>query len=375
MPQRPVGWWLTALAVSLLGPLAVQGQPNCSDAGSSCQNTTDSVAPPATPCQNGASCQNGNDGVGYTCACVAGWTGVNCADMVGCETAPCLHGGVCTDYATGGYNCACASEFTGVNCAAAAVNPDHPHYLGNIEVWNSSIDNHTSWPGYDDVVPMPGYTTYRLRLPLVQSISPTLSGDPLNVYAIFGDWNNIPHVPAPYFDTFATDHTQPPSSSFFEMSPTMFNDLMLTSFISVGNQGPITATNPAPNLGVVGDAINEWSSTSPLTLGQNPGPTEDFSLFWMEPNSATLSAADYPNGPLLAQLTLPTEQPFFVQLGVQGQSSVETDPDYSATVVWVYHPNQSNGECPAGQEHSDAWPGDDCTLDIGAPTSLLSQLV
>ena len=48
------------------------------------------------------------------------------------------------------------------------------------------------------------------------------AGDPLNVYAIFGDGSNIPHVPPAYFNAYSTDHTVPPNGDFFAMSP-MFN--------------------------------------------------------------------------------------------------------------------------------------------------------
>ena len=156
--------------------LPVQSQANCSNG--SCLNASNSSAAALGPCQNGGWCVNGASGAGYTCACQEEWSGINCAEHIestdDCAAGgndpvygPCAHGGLCTDH-LGGYACTCTSEFSGVNCEVASTNQDHPHHLGTIEVWDSEVSGHASWPGYDDVQPLAGHTTYRLRLPLVR---------------------------------------------------------------------------------------------------------------------------------------------------------------------------------------------------------------
>ncbi|XP_031553321.1 neurogenic locus notch homolog protein 1-like isoform X4 [Actinia tenebrosa] len=68
----------------------------------------------ANPCKNGGNCvQNGN---GYTCKCVQGYTGKNCdQDVNECLKSPCRNGATCTN-TNGGYRCQCTSAFKGKNC-------------------------------------------------------------------------------------------------------------------------------------------------------------------------------------------------------------------------------------------------------------------
>jgi hypothetical protein len=91
------------------------------------------------------------------------------------------------------------------------------------------------------------------------------------------------------------------------------------SFLSLGPD-----SDPGYNSGQVGKALERWSSKLPLTLGQHPGPLDDFSLFWMDPDLPDKQEAAWATNkrPLIAQLTLPEDQSWFVQLGLQGRSGV-----------------------------------------------------
>ncbi len=66
------------------------------------------------PCQNGGSCASRF--VGYTCMCVAGYSGVNCQTEINeCASRPCMNGGTCTDHLNS-FSCLCASGFVGTVC-------------------------------------------------------------------------------------------------------------------------------------------------------------------------------------------------------------------------------------------------------------------
>ncbi|XP_055361727.1 delta-like protein 4 isoform X2 [Betta splendens] len=67
------------------------------------------------PCANGATCLNTGHG-SYTCACLPGFTGVNCESAVReCDRRPCHNGGRCLD-SDSGYQCACPKGFEGPRC-------------------------------------------------------------------------------------------------------------------------------------------------------------------------------------------------------------------------------------------------------------------
>jgi hypothetical protein len=214
---------------------------------------------------------------------------------------------------------------------------------GSIEVYAS--EGVAPTVGGTGVGPVAGKTTYRLRL--------ELTPDQASVYAMFGASANLPHVPAAYINAYSMSDggVAPPSSAFFEMSPVMFNDMMLTSFLALGPDG--SPGQAAANTGTVGDAITDWVAGGTLTLGSNPGPTNDFSFFWMDPTaSASADATDFSSvgGPLLAQLTLPSDEPFYAKLGLQGKSTGDGVEDWVVeTVVWVY-----GDGCPADLEVG--WP-------------------
>jgi hypothetical protein len=252
-----------------------------------------------------------------------------------------------------------------------------PIVNGSIEVYASSAGT-----GYN----VPGKTTYRLRFPLANS--PEAMS---NVYSIFGEHTNVPYVPPAYFSPLSSSKTQPPNAAFYSnpmcnmpgisaailaqmaamgIDCDSFHAAALTSFLSLGPdtycQGGTCATSgipvsPAINTGQVGsEHIATWSDSQPLTLGIDPGPTIDFALFWMNPSGpAPYETANGPfvGGPLIAQLTLPDDQPFFVRLGLQGQAlNHRTDPDVSLErVIWMHAPG---GRCPAGME------GPGCLDDI-----------
>uniref|UniRef100_A0A3P9H8Z2 Delta-like protein n=1 Tax=Oryzias latipes TaxID=8090 RepID=A0A3P9H8Z2_ORYLA len=67
------------------------------------------------PCVNGATCMNTGQG-SYTCACLPGFTGVDCElEVHECDSKPCYNGGRCLE-SENGYRCVCANGFEGPQC-------------------------------------------------------------------------------------------------------------------------------------------------------------------------------------------------------------------------------------------------------------------
>lgn len=68
------------------------------------------------PCSNGGRCVNIIGG--YSCACQAGWHGVNCTRPVDtCHYLRCLNGGTCSsDPRSGQWQCTCPRGFSGRQC-------------------------------------------------------------------------------------------------------------------------------------------------------------------------------------------------------------------------------------------------------------------
>ena len=172
----------------------------------------------------------------------------------------------------------------------------------------------------------------------------------------------------------------------------------LSSFLSLGPDND----DGDFNQGNVGSAIREWvrllmlaasrsqltqsscaqTETNPLTLGDDPGPTDDFSLFWMDPDEPGASSfllllpstlpqfrslhansdwvggtAEYPDGPLIAQLTVPTGKSWFVKLGLQGRMQ-GSEPDWQLpSVVWIH--DEGGANCPPGATEEE------CMATIG----------
>jgi len=74
-----------------------------------------------SPCQNGATC---NELVNnYTCSCIAGWTDRNCSTEINnCAVNPCLNGGSCNNLVNS-YTCSCVEGWIGSTCAIFDPNP------------------------------------------------------------------------------------------------------------------------------------------------------------------------------------------------------------------------------------------------------------
>ena len=187
-----------------------------------------------------------------------------------------------------------------------------------------------------------GKTTYRLRLPLRPGQT--------SIYAMFGDHSNLPYAPPAYFNAYASNPTAPPDITFYNMAPAMFNDLMLSSFLALG------PGDEAPNVGQVGEAIGNWQNGGALTLGPDPGPTDDFSMFWMDPTASTSRDYAAVGGPLVAQITLDAGLPFVFKMGFQGKSAGNGDDWDSDKEMWIQ--TGADGSCPAGFD------GDYCMNDI-----------
>ncbi|KAJ2944729.1 hypothetical protein O0L34_g4091 [Tuta absoluta] len=69
---------------------------------------------PLGPCVNAAACNN--TAGGYSCTCLAGWTGRDCEVNVDDCTGQCLHGATCIDLVDD-FHCACAAGYAGRTCA------------------------------------------------------------------------------------------------------------------------------------------------------------------------------------------------------------------------------------------------------------------
>jgi hypothetical protein len=249
-----------------------------------------------------------------------------------------MNGGACTD-GVASFSCECADGFDGSICSEIVVVPYQP----TIDVYASQALNTAP---YD---PVAGHTTYRLRLQFAPHMA--------SVHAMYGTHTNLPHVPAAYFNTYAMGGgVEPPDPQFQD-----FADLagepgfMLSSFLALG---PDTS-DTAGNLGTVGNAITGWAAGGPLTLGVNPGANNvDFAFYWTDPMESTEATYTAVGGPLIAQLTLPSDQPFFVKLGLQGKY---TDPALhlevwdEPSVIWMH---AIDGVCPAGMT------GEGCMTDV-----------
>ncbi|XP_078574850.1 uncharacterized protein LOC144861039 [Branchiostoma floridae x Branchiostoma japonicum] len=69
----------------------------------------------SAPCQNGATCQEEDNGTSFTCQCAPGFTGTLCeTDINECTTSPCVHG-TCTN-GVGSYTCICENGWEGTDC-------------------------------------------------------------------------------------------------------------------------------------------------------------------------------------------------------------------------------------------------------------------
>ena len=83
--------------------------------GARCEADVDECLVLSNLCKNGATCTNFVGG--YTCRCINGWEGVDCATNTDdCLTqdgsSKCLHGGTCIDN-VGKFDCVCTPNYTG----------------------------------------------------------------------------------------------------------------------------------------------------------------------------------------------------------------------------------------------------------------------
>ena len=190
-------------------------------------------------------------------------------------------------------------------------------------------------------------------------------------------------------------HTAPPSSKIYSMPGAEsivaavrytdcasdgywrliagFEDVALSSFLSLGPD----EDDGKFNSGQVGAALSAWvcpfsalscgqqacscsgsyvlqTEGERLSVGPNPGLTDDFSLFWMDPDQPD----NFDGQPLIAQLTVPAGDSWYVKLGLQGRMSSKSQPDWQMpSVVWINDLNGAN--CPPGTSEAD------CLLAIG----------
>ena len=149
---------------------------------------------------------------------------------------------------------------------------------------------------------------------------------------MFGDATHRPQVPAAWFSKFAMKHTAPPSSKIYSMPGAEsivaavrytdcasdgywrliagFEDVALSSFLSLGPD----EDDGKFNSGQVGAALSAWvcpfsalscgqqacscsgsyvlqTEGERLSVGPNPGLTDDFSLFWMDKQTTSASTS------------------------------------------------------------------------------------
>lgn len=111
-------------------------------AGYSGNRCEDRDACQSNPCMNGGTCQPTNGNAGYQCLCPSGFSGLLCetstltscfysllneciidmyasfAFLIGdvCAQNPCLNGGQCMLNDVGGFTCVCIAPYTGQRC-------------------------------------------------------------------------------------------------------------------------------------------------------------------------------------------------------------------------------------------------------------------
>eukprot|EP00058_Branchiostoma_floridae_P018886 XP_002604375.1 hypothetical protein BRAFLDRAFT_73361 [Branchiostoma floridae] len=72
------------------------------------------IACSSAPCQHGGTCTDTQDG--FSCTCPPGLTGRTCADQVdACASEPCTNGGTCLG-GWGNFTCLCTPEYAGLQC-------------------------------------------------------------------------------------------------------------------------------------------------------------------------------------------------------------------------------------------------------------------
>jgi len=115
--------------------------------GTNCQTNIDDCKLNDQPCQNGATCIDGN--VDYTCNCMPGYTGRNCTvDIDECQFGFCQNNATC-NHTINNYTCHCLPGFTDFNCSTN-INECEPNPCVNSTNCTDLINdfNCTCLPGF-----------------------------------------------------------------------------------------------------------------------------------------------------------------------------------------------------------------------------------
>lgn len=83
----------------------------------------------SSPCQNGGSCRESQDGSSFFCLCRPGYRGNQCETVAdSCRPNPCLHGGLCVPLKPG-YKCSCTDGRYGRHCERATFGFDELSFM------------------------------------------------------------------------------------------------------------------------------------------------------------------------------------------------------------------------------------------------------
>lgn len=92
--------------------------------GETCERATITDPCASDPCKNGATCNPWADGQSFSCTCPWGYLGARCeeelmqrATLTPCMSFPCKNGGICKNSFDGkSYECICPNKYSGENC-------------------------------------------------------------------------------------------------------------------------------------------------------------------------------------------------------------------------------------------------------------------
>jgi hypothetical protein len=140
-------------------------------------------------------------------------------------------------------------------------------------------------------------TQYRL---LLHRESPKMK----NIYTIFGDEDSVMTMP-PAFQSAG-----PATANVGGIDPILVHSFPMAAYDSWLTVGK-TEGDPAGAISAIGIVWTEWTATVGLAI-------DNGAVFWMEP----------PNGPteddvVIAQLTIPNDQPFVATVAAQGESHID----------------------------------------------------
>ncbi|XP_062952594.1 neurogenic locus notch homolog protein 4 isoform X3 [Cynocephalus volans] len=111
----PSGFTGQLCEVPLCAPNLCQTTKQCQDQEEKAHCLCSDGSPGCAPAEDNCTCHHG-----YcqrsSCVCDVGWTGPECgAELGGCISTPCAHGGTCHPQPSG-YNCTCPTGYTGPTC-------------------------------------------------------------------------------------------------------------------------------------------------------------------------------------------------------------------------------------------------------------------